>query len=43
LRIASGVAAIMCIVPEGLTDLIGIGIGTVLFAWQKFGRRHVPA
>jgi TRAP transporter 4TM/12TM fusion protein len=43
LRIASGVAAIMCIVPEGLTDLIGIGIGTVLFAWQKFGRRHVLA
>jgi TRAP transporter 4TM/12TM fusion protein len=43
LRIASGAAAIMCIVPEGLTDLIGIGVGIILFAWQKFGRRHVLA
>jgi TRAP transporter 4TM/12TM fusion protein len=43
LRIAAGAAAIMCIVPEGWTDLIGIGIGIVLFAWQKFGRRHVLA
>ncbi|WP_439577964.1 TRAP transporter permease [Elioraea sp.] len=43
LRFVCAAAALMCIVPEGLTDLIGIGLGTVLFAWQKFGRRHVLA
>jgi TRAP transporter 4TM/12TM fusion protein len=54
LRLVGAAAAILCIVPEadpkpaGIlgwvnTDLIGLGIGIVLFAWQKFGRRHVLA
>jgi hypothetical protein len=43
LRVARGAAVIMCMVPERLTDLIGIGISTALLAWQKFGHWHVPA
>jgi TRAP-type uncharacterized transport system fused permease subunit len=35
LRLVSGVAALMCIVPEGLTDLAGIAIGGGLYHWQR--------
>jgi TRAP transporter 4TM/12TM fusion protein len=40
LRIASGVAGLMLMVPEALTDLGGLAVGVALLAWQ---RRAFPA
>jgi TRAP transporter 4TM/12TM fusion protein len=36
LRFVSGLAAILCIIPEGLTDLAGVALGALLYAWQRW-------
>ncbi|WP_270936871.1 TRAP transporter permease [Falsiroseomonas oryzae] len=40
LRLAAGVAGLLLMVPEGWTDLAGLGIGVALLLWQ---RRAFPA
>jgi TRAP transporter 4TM/12TM fusion protein len=35
LRLLAAAAALMCIVPEGFTDLAGIAIGAALYLWQR--------
>jgi TRAP transporter 4TM/12TM fusion protein len=40
LRLVVAAAALMCIVPEALTDLAGVAIGGAVFLWQRrAGRR----
>ncbi|WP_291298362.1 TRAP transporter fused permease subunit [Elioraea sp.] len=35
LRLLAGVAAVLCIVPEGVTDLLGVALGAGLYLWQR--------
>jgi TRAP-type uncharacterized transport system fused permease subunit len=45
LRLIAGAAALMCIVPEGMTDIAGIVIGASLYLWQRraHGQRGATA
>ncbi|MFQ3622970.1 MAG: TRAP transporter permease [Acetobacteraceae bacterium] len=38
LRILCGAAAILCIIPEGFTDIIGVALGALLFLVQRVRR-----
>lgn len=35
LRVACGAAAVLCIIPEGYTDLFGIALGAAIALWQR--------
>ncbi|WP_144186734.1 TRAP transporter permease [Elioraea rosea] len=35
LRLVAAVGAILCIIPEGITDLVGVGTGVALYLWQR--------
>jgi TRAP-type uncharacterized transport system fused permease subunit len=43
LRAALFVAAILLIVPEAVTDAIGLGAGAMIWAWQRWQNGADPA
>ena len=43
LRLVTGLAAVLCIIPEGLTDLAGVAVGVAIYGWQRWSARGTPA
>lgn len=35
LRLACGTAAVLCIIPEGYTDVFGVALGAAIAVWQR--------
>lgn len=35
LRVACGTAAVLCIIPEGYTDVFGVALGAAIALWQR--------
>jgi len=42
-RLLVGAAALLCIIPEAMTDLAGLAIGACVFLWQKRKSRRDDA
>ena len=42
-RLACSAAALLCIIPEGYTDLFGVALGAGIALWQRTRRNHALA